>query len=135
MLNQGVGQWETIRNAARRFDVSGTTLASTSDAARAFTQVANQAAINRASAEMAYNNASRRFGDIQVLLDRVNYAPDAKDMADLQGRIQAEQVMMQNEANKLQMLQQLAAAQKDLQIQQSKEISMKSLRGGMPAGW
>lgn len=135
MLNQGVGQWETIRNVSRRFDISGTTLATTSDAARAFNQVANQAAINRASAEMAYNNASQRFGDIQVLLDRVNYAPDAKDMADLQGRIQAEQVMMQNEANKLQMLQQLAAAQKDLQIQQSKEISMKSLRGGMPAGW
>lgn len=135
MLNQGVGQWETIRNVSRRFDISGTTLATTSDAARAFNQVANQAAINRASAEMAYNNASQRFGDIQVLLDRVNYAPDAKDMADLQGRIQAEQVMMQNEANKLQMLQQLAAAQKDLQVQQSKEISMKSLRGGLPAGW
>lgn len=135
MLNQGVGQWEAIRNASRRFDVSGTTLASTSDAARAFNQYANQAAINRASAEMAYNSASQRFGDIQVLLDKVNYAPDAKDMEDLQGRIQVEQVMMQNEANKLQMLQQLAAAQRDLQVQQSKEISMKSLRSGLPTGW
>jgi len=70
-----------------------------------------------------------------VLLDRVNSAPDAKDIADLQGRIQAEQVMMQNEANKLQMLAQLASAQRDLQIQQAREISMKSSKGGMPAGW
>jgi len=63
----------------------------------------------------------------------VNNAPDAKDIADLQGRIQAEQVMMQNEANKLAMLQQLASAQRDLAMQQAAERRMKATRGDMPA--
>lgn len=135
ILSQGVGQWAAIRQAAQKFDVSMTSLSASSDAAGAFNQVAKQAALNRAAAEQAYSTASQRFSDIQVLLDKVNNAPDAKDMADLQGRIQAEQVMMQNEANKLQMLQQLASAQRDLQIQQNKEISMKSSKGGMPSGW
>lgn len=135
ILSQGVGQWSAIRDAAKKFDVASTSLSASSDAAQAFNQVAKQAAINRASAEEGYKTASQRFSDIQVLLDKVNNAPDAKDMADLQGRIQAEQVMMQNEANKLQMLASLASAQRDLQIQQNKEISMKSSKGGMPTGW
>lgn len=135
ILSNGVGQWEAIRNAAKKFDVAFTSLDAHSDAARAFEQAAKQAAINRAGAEEAYKTASKRFQDIQVLLDKVNEAPDAKDIADLQGRIQAEQVMMQNEANKLEMLAQLASAQKDLQNQQAREISMKSSKGGMPSGW
>ena len=135
ILSQGVGQWAAIRAAAQKFDVSMTTLSPTSDSAQAFNQNANQAALNRAVAEMAYATASQRFNDIQVLLDKVNAAPDPKDMADLQGRIQAEQVMMQNEANKLQMLQQLASAQRDLQLQRAREISMKADRVGLPAGW
>lgn len=135
ILSKGVGQWAAIRAAAQKFDVSMTSLSSSSDAANAFNSVAKQAALNRAAAEQAYSTASQRFSDIQVLLNKVNDSPDAKDMADLQGRIQAEQVMMQNEANKLQMLQQLAAAQRDLQVQQAREISMKSLKGGLPAGW
>lgn len=135
ILSQGVGQWSAIRDAAKKFDVSLTSLAASSDAAQAFQQAAKQAAINRAGAEEGFKTASQRFSDIQVLLDKVNNAPDAKDMADLQGRIQAEQVMMQNEANKLQMLASLASAQRDLQIQQNKEISMKSSKGGMPTGW
>lgn len=135
ILTNGVGQWQAIYNASKRFDISASGLAATGDAARAFGQIAKQAAINRATAEEGYSTASRRFTDIQVLLDKVNAAPDAKDMADLQGRIQAEQVMMQNEANKLMMLQQLASAQRDLQIQQAREISMKSAKGGLPSGW
>lgn len=135
ILTNGVGQWAAIRNASKKFDVSQTSLSGTSDVANAFNAVAKQSALNRAGAELAYSTASKRFSDIQVLLDKVNDSPDAKDMADLQGRIQAEQVMMQNEANKLQMLQQLASAQRDLQIQQAREISMKSSKGGLPTGW
>jgi type IV secretion system protein VirB5 len=135
ILANGVGQWQAIYDAAKKFDIGSTTLSSSSDVAQAFAAVAKQAAINRAGAELAFSTASQRFSDIQVLLDKVNDAPDAKDMADLQGRIQAEQVMMQNEANKLQMLALLASAQRDLQIQQAREISMKSVQGPMPAGW
>lgn len=126
ILRDGVGQWSAIRRTAQKFEIGATSLSAASDAAQAFESVAKQAAINRASAEEGYNSASQRFADIQVLLDKVNDAPDAKDMADLQGRIQAESVMMQNEANKLQMLQFLAQSQRDLQMQQSVEISMKA---------
>lgn len=132
ILSNGVGQWQTIYNSAKKFDMATSSLSASSDSAQAFQQIAKQAAINRASAEQGYNTASQRFSDIQVLLDRVNNAPDAKDIADLQGRIQAEQVMMQNEGNKLAMLQQLASAQRDLAMQQAAERRMKSTRGDMP---
>jgi type IV secretion system protein VirB5 len=135
ILTNGVGQWQAIYDAAKKFDIGNTTLSASSDVAQAFAATAKQAAINRAGAELAYSTASQRFADIQVLLDKVNDAPDAKDIADLQARIQAEQVMMQNEANKLQMLALLASAQRDLEIQQAREISMKSSKGGLPAGW
>jgi type IV secretion system protein VirB5 len=135
ILSNGVGQWEAIREAAKKFDISETNLSPDSDVAKAFEQAAKQAAINRAGAEEAYKKASERFADIQVLLDKVNDAPDAKDIADLQARVQAEQVMMQNEANKLQALALLMQAQRDLQDQQAAEISMKASKRGLPAGW
>lgn len=135
ILTNGVGQWEAIRDAAKKFEIASTSLDANSDAAKAFEQIAKQAALNRAGAEEAYKTASQRFQDIQVLLDKINDSPDAKDIADLQGRIQAEQVMMANEANKLQMLAQLASAQKDLHNQQVNEIAMKSSKGTMPSGW
>jgi type IV secretion system protein VirB5 len=132
ILSDGVGQWETIYNAAKKFDLSTSSLSPSSDAAQAFQQIAKQAAINRATAEEGYKTSSQRFGDIQVLLDKVNSAPDAKDIADLQARIQAEQVMMQNETNKLQMLAQLAQSQRDLALQQAAERRIKATRGVMP---
>jgi type IV secretion system protein VirB5 len=133
ILRNGVGQWEAIHRAARKFDMATSSLAASSQAVTAFSEIAKQAAINRATAEEAYNTASQRFSDIQVLLDRVNDAPDAKDIADLSARIQAEQVMMQNEANKLAMLNQLAMAQKDIAMQQAAERRMQATRGEMPA--
>ncbi|MCW8166983.1 P-type DNA transfer protein VirB5 [Verminephrobacter aporrectodeae subsp. tuberculatae] len=135
ILQNGVGQWEAIYNAAKKFDISTTTLAGNSDTVQAFQAVAKQAAINRATAEEGYKAASKRFADIQVLLDRINTAPEAKDIADLQARIQVEQVMLQNEANKLTALQMLASAQRDLHTQQIIELRMKSSKGGLPAGW
>jgi type IV secretion system protein VirB5 len=135
ILSNGVGNWEAIRDAAKRFDIATTTLSPDSDAVQAYEGVAKQAAINRAGAEEAYKTASQRFNNIQTLLNKINAAPDAKDIADLSARIQAEQLLLQNEANKLQALSLLMKAQHDLQDQQAKEIGMKSVKGGLPAGW
>lgn len=135
VLSQGVGQWQQIYNQSRILDMTLSRLSSTSGTVQGFEAVRKQAAINRAAAEEGYRTASTRFGDIQVLLDRVNAAPDAKDIADLQARIQAEQVMMANEANKLAMLQQLAQAQKDLQAQQALERTMQAARKPLPTSW
>lgn len=132
ILNNGYGNSTSIRAAAKVFGVEQTTLGAGTNSAKAFEANANQAALNRATSEDAYKQASNRFADIQVLLDKVNNAPDSKDIADLQARIQAEQVMMQNESAKLAMLGQLAQAQKDLQMQAAAERRMNSTRGTMP---
>ena len=131
ILNSGYGNSAAIRPTHGCL-MTDTTLGATTDAARAFQSSGNQAAFNRATAEEGYRQASQRFSTIQVLLDRVNNAPDAKDMADLQGRIQAEQVMMQNESAKLAMLSQMQQAQRDLAYQQAAEIRMKSSKGPVP---
>lgn len=94
---------------------------------KAFAASAQQASINRAIGEAGYKAANDRFSQIQILLDKVNDSPDAKDMADLSGRIQAEQVMMQNESNKIAMLAQLAQAQRDLNEIQGRKQSIDAL--------
>lgn len=133
ILNNGYGNSAAIRSAAKVFGTDNTSLDPTSAESKAFEANANQAAINRATAEDGYAQASQRFATIQVLLDKVNNAPDAKDIADLQARIQAEQVMQQNEQTKLMMLGQLAQAQRDLANQQAIEFRMKSARPGSPS--
>jgi type IV secretion system protein VirB5 len=132
ILSSGYGNWASIRSSAKVMGIEDTTLNPTSDVAKAFESTARQSALNRATMEDGYNQASQRFSSIQVLLDKVNAAPDQKDIADLQARIQAEQVMMQNENTKLAMLGQLAQAQRDLSNQQAMEIGMKSTRGDVP---
>ncbi len=127
ILNSGYGNSAAIRAAAKVRGIEDTRINAGTDTALAFEANATQAALNRATAEDGYRKASERFADIQVLLNRVNNAPDAKDIADLQGRIQAEQVMMQNENAKLAMLGQVAQAQRDLAAQRSLEIRMKSV--------
>lgn len=135
ILSQGYGDWQSIRDLNKLADLSRSPLSQSSDVATLFNKNAKQTAVNEAMYEEAYRRASQRFDDIQVLLDKVNDAPDAKDMADLQGRIQSEQVMMANEQAKLAMLTSLSQAQKDLRMQQSLEINLKASKHGMPAGW
>jgi type IV secretion system protein VirB5 len=127
ILNNGYGNSQAIRNAAKVYGVEQTSLGSATDVYKAFDTNAKQSSLNRATTEEAYKQAHQRFDTIQVLLDKVNDAPDAKDMADLQARIQAEQVMMQNEQVKLNMLAQLADAQRDLAAQRSTEMRMKAV--------
>jgi type IV secretion system protein VirB5 len=129
------GSIDAIRAAAMLVSVEKTGLATTSDAAKAFTNMQNQNALNRAVGEEGYRQASRRFADIQILLEEVGKAPEQKDMLDLQGRIQAEQVMMQNEQNKLNMMTYLAQAQRDIQQQQGNEIMIKATKAKLPTGW
>lgn len=130
ILNNGYGNWQQIQAASKIFDRNQSALGAASDIGKLFDGVSKQVAINRATYEDAYKRASARFDDIQVLLDKVNQAPDSKDMADLQGRIQAEQVMMQNEQIKLAMLTSLSQAQEKIAAQQAVEIRMKATRSG-----
>ena len=120
------GSISSIKSAAKIQGLGDTGLGSSTDAGRAFVGAQNQAAINRGLGEAGYAAASNRIAAIQTLLDKVNAAPDQKDILDLQARIQAEAVMVQNENTKLAVLAQLQQAQRDLGIQQAREISMKA---------
>ena len=132
ILNEGIGAWSAIYNAARVFDMTLSKLDGNSPSGQAFSGIAKQAALNRAVSEEAYKTAGDRFAAIQILMDKINASPDDKDVQDLQARIAAEQVMMQNEMNRLQTLAMLAQAQRDLAMQQAAERRMTSWRGTMP---
>jgi type IV secretion system protein VirB5 len=69
----------------------------------------------------AYAQAGRRFGELASLVSAIGTAGDAKAMADLQGRIAAEQAMLANEQAKLSALYQAAEADRWLREAQLRE--------------
>ena len=129
------GSITALRNASRLVDISTTSMPPSSVLGQSYTAAQDQAAINRGMGEASYAAASDRMNSIQTLLDKVNDAPEEKDVLDLQARIQAEQAMIQNESNKLASMMQLQQAQRDLQAQRAREISIASGSRPMAAGW
>ena len=63
----------------------------------------NAAALEGLTRE-ALSNTSQRFASLQSLIQAIGQAPDQKAILDLQARIGAESIMLQNEASKLQSL-------------------------------
>jgi type IV secretion system protein VirB5 len=62
------------------------------------------ASTDEAMTQVAYERSSSRFAALGQLIDRIGATGDAKAIAELQGRIAAEQAMLENEAVKLQSL-------------------------------
>jgi type IV secretion system protein VirB5 len=75
----------------------------------------------------AYDAAKGRITQIDQLMGQINLTQDPKAIAELQGRIAAEQANIQNEQTKLQMYQMVAAAEDRLQQQRQREINAKVL--------
>lgn len=73
----------------------------------------------------AYNAAKSRINQIDQLMNKINDTQDPKGIAELQGRIAAEQANIQNEQTKLQLYAMVAAAEDKVQLQRAREISMK----------
>lgn len=119
ILSQGYGDWQALRS------IIDNPLGN----ANLQKKRRDQLAIDEAMVLEGYKQASRRFGDIQVLLDKINDTniPDAKDMQDLQARIQAEQVMMQNESSKLAMLKTLQDIQQRKLAEQGR-VNVRQMR-------
>lgn len=82
---------------------------------------------DKAFALDAYDAAKNRLSQIDLLMQQINRTQDPKAIAELQGRIAAEQAMIQNEQTKLQMYQMVAAAEDRLQEQRQREINAKVL--------
>ena len=111
ILQKGYGDWKSLRAAL--------------DAPVGYKKrgelLRDQLSIDEAMNLEAYRRASKRIEDIQVLLDKLRTSVNAKDTADLQARIQAEQAMISNERVKLSML-------KDLQDIQSRKLDEMARR-------
>lgn len=73
----------------------------------------------------AYDAAKSRLSQIDQLMGQISRTQDPKAIAELQGRIAAEQAMIQNEQTKLQMYQMVAAAEDRVQQQRQREINAK----------
>lgn len=80
---------------------------------------------DKAFALDAYDKAKSRLNQIDQLMAKINDAPDPKAIAELQGRIAAEQAMIQNEQTKLQMYAMVAAAEDRLQEQRAHEMNVR----------
>jgi len=72
----------------------------------------------------AYAQASARFASLSQLVQALGSATDAKAILDLQGRIAAEQAMLENEQAKLELLSSAAEADRQLRDQQLRELAM-----------
>lgn len=83
-------------------------------------------ATDQTLARAAYSRSSARFSELSTLVDKIASTPDAKAIAELQGRIAAEQAMLANENIKLAALSQASAAERWLQELQRREVVLQS---------
>lgn len=120
---------QEIMSATRIMDVDEVGLEVGSTHSIDFSANQNQVALNSALAEQAYNEANKRTQNLQVLLERINIAEDPKEIADLNARIAAEQLMLTNETNKLTALQQSQTAYRERQSQRTLEKRIQSTGG------
>lgn len=74
----------------------------------------------------AYDAAKSRINQIDQLMAKINQTQDPKAIAELQGRIAAEQANIQNEQTKLQLYAMVAAAEEKVQAQRQREIQAKT---------
>jgi type IV secretion system protein VirB5 len=95
------------------------------------------AALLQALTRDALSTASTRFAALQQLINAIPTATDAKGVLDLQARIAAEQGMLQNEAIKLEVLNETQAAEREAEDQEIREqaiANVGSLRNLPPMG-
>ena len=87
----------------------------------------NSAAMLQVMGQSAYEQTSQRFGALQQLITSIGSATDEKAIEDLQGRIAAEQTMLQNEATKLETLRQSAEGAAQAREQQVREQTLRGI--------
>ncbi|SDL22713.1 type IV secretion system protein VirB5 [Modicisalibacter muralis] len=76
--------------------------------------------------QKSLEQAQERFSELTGLVAEVNNSPDQKDVLDLQARIGAEQVMLQNEMAKLSMLRSQAEASQAMHNQRVQQMAIES---------
>lgn len=87
----------------------------------------NKVAQDKAFASDAYAAAQRRLDNIQALMGQIDNTTDAKQIFELQARMQAENGMIQNEQTKLMMFRMMADSEDKLIAQQKREQDLKDI--------
>ena len=93
-------------------------------------RAASKAAQDKAFATTAFDKAKDRLTQIEGLMRTINTTSDPKAIAELQGRIAAEQAAIQNEQTKLQLYAMVAQAEDRLIEQQQRENAAKHFQNG-----
>jgi len=83
-------------------------------------------AVSQVATRTAYAQSSDRFAALSTLIDQIRAAPDAKAIAELQGRISAEQAMLANEGIKLVALAQATEADRTARELVRRETALQS---------
>jgi type IV secretion system protein VirB5 len=115
------GTAQTIRDANAIYSCQG----QTGQALAVCQQAAYKPAQDQAFMKDAYAAAMNRVSDMQSLIDQINTTQDPKAIAELQARIEGEQVAVQNEQVKLNLFKMLSDAQDKMLQQQQRELSLK----------
>lgn len=84
------------------------------------------AALWLGQSQKSLEQSQERFADLTGLVAKVNASPDQKDILDLQARISAEAVFLQNEQAKLAMLRSQAEANQAIQKQRIQQMAIES---------
>lgn len=83
-------------------------------------------AVTQAVTRAAYARSSERFAALSTLIDQIRATPDAKAIAELQSRIEAEQAMLANEGVKLAALAQVTDAERAARDLARREVAIQS---------
>lgn len=127
--------YSAVLEASQIVDASQMGLSIDSDAMRVYQSSQNQNALSLSISEQGYDQVSSRFQSLNDLLNKVNGAVELKDIQDLQARIQGEQMLLQNEQNKIALLAQLQSGQREVLDQQSREVAIKAGEFVKREGW
>jgi type IV secretion system protein VirB5 len=81
-----------------------------------------------AASAAIFEESSQRFTRLQGLMDAIGNTPDLKAINELQARIQAETVMLQNDAMRAQMMLSTIQAEKEVRLQKERESMIMKKR-------
>ena len=113
------------QGVAQRAVLTADRLAAMTDGERASIEQARRSSVGMAvMTREAYREAGARFASLAQLVQAIGQASDAKAIADLQGRIAAEQAMLENEQAKLAVLAQMAEAERQVRDLELRELAI-----------
>lgn len=121
-----IGNSADIQKSVEIMNITQTGIDPNSATGKIFQQTQQQNAVNLAAIQTSYKSSFDRIAGYVNLLNQIAASPSAKNIEDLQARIQSEQVFLQNESNQVALMAQLQNAQKSIREQQEKEVRLKA---------